>query len=141
MTRKPQPVARKKRAPCQECEKLRNHIRSRDREIQVETQSAVDAINALAAARDEAAKLREQLVDSTDNVTKARQAMLLARVERDSAIDGHDSFIASYALHSKQVLAFLDNLPMDVKGQRWMSPSKWRECVKFFEPEPVGGQS
>jgi hypothetical protein len=114
------------------------------------------AIAELAAARDEATKLRTERDFETGQARiwetssdAARSEATNLRADRDAArkdrdytqgelrlaIDGHDSYIKSYALHSKQVLAFLDNLPMDVKGQRWMSPSKWRECVKLFEPE------
>ena len=131
MKRKPQHV-RKKRAPCPECvsreaalERLDNQWKVRARLLMGEK----DKLTAeLAAARDEATQLRAD----RDAARKDRD---YTQGELRLAIDGHDSYIKSYALHSKQVLAFLDNLPMDVKGQRWMSPSKWRECVKLFEPE------
>src|ERR1017187_6753171 len=79
----------------------------------------------LAAARDEAMKLREQLAenDADDKLFNNFTAKTFDKYEDDLkvATESHDMYIASYALHSKQVLAFLKGLPMDQKGVRFLT--------------------
>ena len=160
MKRKPQPVVRKKRALGLSGDNWKAIALGKSGSLDKVTIERDASRAELAAARDEATKLREEraiqgnrhqmLIDVFPPMQeignelgllvgesihdKIIPGILKLKAEAASAIDGHDSYIASYALHSKQVLAFLKALPMDQKGVRFLTLGKWDECRKLFEP-------